>query len=141
MGWGWAGPLLAVVLVAVLALVLLLWRTHSLARRVGSFECARRGPDEDSWTSGIASYGVGRLDWHRTVSLSPNPAARWLRRDLVLLGWHRREVAGGASHVVEVRCRYRGAEIVLAMHEEALAGLTSWLEAAPPGERAAWAAT
>lgn len=137
MGWAWLGWLLVVLLLLTAACgVLLLWRARTLVRRVGAFECAWRGVETADWTSGIAGYGVGRLDWHRLVSLAPAPAARWDRRELVVVASGRRSLPGTDSRVVEVRCRYRTDEFVLAMHTEALAGLTSWLEAAPPGDPA-----
>ncbi|MFC4555964.1 DUF2550 family protein [Georgenia faecalis] len=131
---GWLGVvLLALLLVVVLAGALLLWRARALGRRVGSFECARR--IDGAWRSGIASYGAGRLDWHRLVSLSWHPAARWRRRDLVLVGWDQRVRPGGPSHVVEARFACADATFELAMRAEAFAGMTSWLEATPPSER------
>lgn len=39
------------------------------------------------------------------------------------------------TSVMEVRCRLGEDEFTLAMSRQAAAGLTSWLEAAPPGGR------
>ncbi|MEE6273370.1 DUF2550 domain-containing protein [Georgenia sp. MJ206] len=137
MGWAWVGVgAAALVLLAALAVALLLWRARTLGRRVGSFECAWRSAGGGEWTSGIAGYGVNRLDWHRLVSLAPQPTARWDRRRLVVLSSGRRAIPGADSDVVEVTCRYGTDEFHLAMRAEAAAGLTSWLEAAPPGDPA-----
>ncbi|MDD9208248.1 DUF2550 domain-containing protein [Georgenia sp. 10Sc9-8] len=121
----------ALVLLGVLAVVLYS-RVRTLARRVGSFECALRRPGSEDWTSGIAGYGVNRVDWHRLVSLAPWPATSWSRDRLQLLAHTGRD--GNAGTVVEVRCRHGGEEFELAMVRGAFAGLVSWLEAAPPGE-------
>ena len=121
----------ALVLLGVVAL-LLYSRVRALARRVGSFECALRRPGSADWTSGIAGYGVNRVDWHRLVSLAPRPASSWSRNRLHVLAHTGRE--GSTATVVEVRCRYGDEEFELAMVRGAFAGLVSWLEAAPPGE-------
>lgn len=123
---------------AILALVLLvggllLWRLHALGRRVGSFECAmRRG---EHWHAGIATYARDHLDWHRVVSLSLRPSRRWRREDLMVLRRNLRQLEGRASQVGEVHCAYRGQDLFLAANDQALDGLVSWLESAPPGPR------
>lgn len=129
-----AWVLLALALVLAALVVAFATRVRRLARRVGSFECARRLPGARDWTSGIATFGAGRLRWHRLVSLSPGPVASYERRDLEVVERRPRGPDGG---VVEVRCRYRGTEIELAMRTDSHAALVSWLEAAPPQERTA----
>ena len=122
---------LALVVLAVLALT---GRVRHLGRRVGSFECALRRPGQRDWTSGIAVFGSGRLDWHRLVSLAHRPARSFVRRELEIVGRRRRGPGPRGGEVVEVACRYRGEDLELAMVDQALAGLVSWLEAAPPNE-------
>jgi hypothetical protein len=121
--------LAALALVVVLAAVVLS-RVRHLARRVGSFECSLRRAGQREWTSGIAVFGARRLHWHRTVSLRRRPGRTFVRRDLEIVGRRRR----APGDVVEVVCRHRGEELELAMGDDALAGLVSWLEAAPPDE-------
>jgi hypothetical protein len=136
--------------VAVLLLgtvVLVMTRLHALNRRVGSFECGVRlveagagdgatGPRP--WSTGIAQYGVGRLDWWRVWSLAPRPVWSWRRADLVVLGRHPME-AVGRPDVFAVRCVHRGVEFELSMSPDAYAGMMSWLESVPPrsGDRGA----
>ncbi|UNX53972.1 DUF2550 domain-containing protein [Georgenia sp. TF02-10] len=124
--------LVVAALAAVVVLVLFAVRVRRLARRVGSFECARRRPGQQGWTSGIAVFGAGKLYWYRLVSLSLRPACTFARAGLQVVRRTRRGT--GAGHVVEVRCRYQGRELDLAMVDSALAGVVSWLESAPPLE-------
>ena len=137
MGWAWV--LWAVALLAVLALLaglVLLLRVRGLSRVVGSFDCAWRGADSQDWVSGVAGYGVDRIDWYRMVSLRPGPEARW-RRDELVIDPSRRVLPGSSWGAVEVRCHARGGEFYLALEPAALAGLTSWIEASPPVDRGA----
>ncbi len=131
----YAWLLLAAALGGTLALGLLLARVRSINRRVGSFECAVRPDGRTGWTSGIASYGVDRLDWYRVVSASPRPARSWPRARLEII--HRAPRRSGAllTSVMELRCRVGSEVFSLAMSRPAADGLTSWLEAAPPGGR------
>lgn len=82
--------------------------------------------DGGRWVSGVASYGAGRVDWHRLTSLSPRPARSWGRQDLQVVSHD----PVGARWVV--RCRYRGEDVELLMVAGAFAGLVSWLESVPP---------
>lgn len=134
MGWQWLWwVIIPVLLVALLVLVVLLLRIRALGRVVGSFECAWRAVDDQDWMSGMACYGVGRLDWYRTVSLLPRPARRWQRSQLRLGEY--RQLPGAARTTMEVRCRLDGEEFYLAMDGDALAGVTGWLESLPPVNR------
>jgi len=136
---GWAWLLWLVVLLAALALLaglLLLFRIRGLNRVVGSFDCAWRAAESQEWASGVAVYGVDRIDWYRVVSLRPGPAARWRRSELVV-DPSRRVLPGSAWGAVEVRCHVRGDTFYLALETAALAGLTSWLESMPPVDRGA----
>ncbi len=137
MGWAWV--LWVLVLLAVLALLGGLWlflRVRGLSRVVGSFDCAFRAAESHEWASGVAVYGVDRIDWYRMVSLRVGPEARWQRAELVI-DPRRRALPGSAWGAVEVTCRVRGEEFHLALEPAALAGLTSWLESSPPVDRGA----
>ncbi len=119
--------------VILLFALLLASRMRTLIRRVGSFDCRLPVADgtNDRVRAGIAQYGVGRLDWWRFWSLSVRPARSWQRSELIILG---RDpiVVGGRTGIYLVRCQHRGADLQLQMSTAAYAGLTSWLEAAPP---------
>jgi hypothetical protein len=116
----------------LVALALLISRVRSLGRRLGSFECALRRSGKSSWASGIASYGVDRLEWYRVLSYAPRPERSWPRSRIEVLDRASRLTAGRRTSIIELRCRSVDDEFTLAMSEQAYAGLTSWLEAAPP---------
>ena len=124
---------LLLVVAALVVLGLGLSRWSSLTRRVGSFRCSLRVGTR--WSRGIAHYGARHLYWWRLRSLAPRPGQVWPRGGMEVL--ERTAVAPSvAGGPYLVRCRVagpRGAEEVeLLMTPEAYAGLTSWLEAAPP---------
>lgn len=129
----WA--LLAVTAAGILALGFVLSRIRTLGHRVGSFECALRRRGRTAWSAGIAIYGADRLDWYRVLSFSPRPEHTWRRAALRVLDRASRLTAGRRTAVMELRCRHLDEEFTLAMSEQASAGLTSWLEAAPPSGR------
>lgn len=131
--WIALGLLLAVLVVVGVGAL----RLRALAHRVGSFECGARsaGAENGSWTLGIAHYGVGRIDWWRSWSLSLRPARSWSRHDLVITGREPLDGADARSDSYLVRCRYHGQDFELTMSRAAYEGLASWLEAAPPGRR------
>lgn len=123
----------AIVLALVVTAALGASRLRVLSGRIGSFECAAR-PAEDpgsAWTAGIAHYGAGRLDWWRSWSLAPRPARTWGRSELRVVGRAPFVGPGGAEQLV-VRCRHGEGDFELTMSADAFAGLTAWLEAAPP---------
>lgn len=120
-------------LLAVVGLFgLLASRLRTLSGRVGSFVCGTRPErSSDAWVAGIAQYGAGRLDWWRSWSLSPRPARSWRRTEFEVLG--RAPLSGpGRASLYLVQCRHLDVDFELAMSPEAYAGLTSWIEAAPP---------
>ena len=128
-----AAVLGAFVLVFVVVVLIGASRLRTLSGRVGSFLCSARPaqPADAPWSAGIAHYGAGRIDWWRSWSLAPRPARSWRREDIEVTG--RAPLAGsGDPDLVLVRCRYRGADYELTMSRDAYAGLTAWLEAAPP---------
>lgn len=131
---GWIAAILAALVLVVASVVAS--RLRSLGHRVGSFECAvvPVGPHHLAPVKGIAHYAVGRLDWWRRWSLSPKPAESWARGALEVVS---REHVEGDDELYVVRCSYQGDELVLIMSVQAYAGLTSWLESAPPSSHGA----
>lgn len=108
-------------------------RLSTLSGRVGSFVCGARpvSPPGAAVVAGIAQYGAGRLDWWRAWSLSPRPTRTWQRAELEVVTRSLLAVPGRADLYL-VQCRYRDTDFALTMSPGAFAGLTSWLEAAPP---------
>jgi hypothetical protein len=131
---GWIFAILAALVLVVAFFVAS--RLRSLGHRVGSFECSvvPVGPSHPAPVKGIAHYGVGRLDWWRRWSLSPRPAESWSRGALEVVS---RDLVEGDDEQYVVRCSYQGDELVLIMSVQAYAGLTSWLESAPPSSHGA----
>lgn len=132
-----SGTLVGAVLAALLLVLVVLAalgasRLRVLSSRIGSFECGARPaePAGGSWTAGIAHYGAGRIEWWRSWSLAPRPAQTWGRRELEVVD--RAPLGPDDPGTLLVRCRYGGQDLELSMSAEALAGLTAWLEAAPP---------
>lgn len=127
---------LASVLVLVVSLSTV--RRLVLARAVGSFDCSvRTGDGAHGWSVGVARYGPDRIDWFRVFSLSLRPSRVYERRRLTLVDT--RVPQGGETFAVlpgvrVVACRYDGTELDLAMSGDACTGLSSWLEASPPGQ-------
>lgn len=126
----WALGVLVALALAVVALFTS--RTRTLAHRLGSFDC-RIEASTHAVVAGIAHYGVDRLYWWRLWSLSPRPARAWVRRDLVILDLEEIEIPGKPG-ICRVRCHYGETRLDLQMSLAAFAGLTSWLESAPPAE-------
>lgn len=131
-------PIISVVcLLLILGVIAFFARLQSLRTRVGSFSCAlRRSGRPAIWKIGIAHYGVDRLDWYRTASLSFRPKHTWSRNDLDLI----EKVKITDSEGVRVRefsvlvlCQCGQKRFELAMGEGAYSGLRSWVESAPPG--------
>lgn len=118
-------------LLAVAAALVVVLRLRALDRRVGSFACAVVLPPSPTARVlvGVAHYGVGRLDWYRKWDLNLRATRTWVRHELEV---ESRELLPGSSDRYRVECRYRGDLLVLEMSVPAYAGLTSWLESAPP---------
>lgn len=127
-----------VVLVVLLAAALVaaagfgLWRHRSLTRRVGSFDCLLLHGGR--WVAGVAHYGATSLYWWRRRSLARRAARIWPRSRLEVVERRGQDPERGLSGPLLVRCRVLGTEeqMDLVMSPEAYAGLTSWLEGAPP---------
>jgi hypothetical protein len=133
------GTVLAVLLLAVAALIV---RRRWLSRSGGTFEASIRVRPTKAgrgWVLGLGRYTGGELEWFRVFSLSPRPKESFSRVDLEVVG--RRTPAGSeafalyAGHVV-IECRTPAGAVELAMSEDSLTGLLSWLEAGPPGRTA-----
>lgn len=134
------------VLVALGVLLLLsvgwLWlRRRWLSRTGGTFACSLRvlhRTPSTRWVLGVARYRAHELQWFPAFSLSLWPGRRF-DRGLVTAGEQRRPRPDEAidllddQRIVELRGAHDEAE--LAMAQESLTGLLSWLEAAPPGMR------
>jgi hypothetical protein len=144
--WLWLLDAVGVVLLlVVVAGILLVVRRRVLERPGGTFECGLRalGPESGSdavngWVLGLGRYRDDSLEWFRIFSPRPSPTIVWRRHELVVLeqrdplSAERHALYGG--HVV-VRCRTPTGDLELALSASSLTGLSSWLEAGPPGSQ------
>ena len=133
------GTVLAVLLVGAGALIV---RRRWLSRSGGTFEASIRVRPTKSgrgWVLGLGRYTGAKLEWFRVFSLSPRPKESFARVDLEVVG--RRTPFGSeafalySGHVV-IECRTPAGPVELAMSEDSLTGLLSWLEAGPSGRTA-----
>jgi len=129
----------AFLIILILAAVGIAARRFLLERGGGTVECGlRRGPN-GPWRLGVASYQREELNWFGALGLTMRPDVVFPRRDLTVVSRRLPTEAEAASlgpGMVVVGCRVgedTGGSIELALGEEALTGLLSWLEAAPPG--------
>jgi len=128
---------LALTLVLVLSIIAIAVRRSLLTRSGGVDVCWRTSlePDGSGWIFGQGRYGEAEFTLYR--SFSPLPvASRVLRRDELTLGT-RRPLSGTEPDLLPVgsvvlRCTSDGAPVELALSEEAMTGLRSWLESIPP---------
>ncbi|MET3803438.1 hypothetical protein ABIB25_000422 [Nakamurella sp. UYEF19] len=128
---------LALLLVLLLSIVAIAVRRSLLTRSGGVDICWRSslGPEGRGWSFGQARYREGELILYR--SFSPLPlASRVMLRDRLMLG-ERRGLAGTEPDLlpvgsVVIRCTDGSAPVELALTEEAVTGLRSWLESVPP---------
>lgn len=140
--WQWLLDSAGAVLLAVILFgIFLVVRRRVLSRHGGTFELSVRDaeqPDSEGWVLGMGRYREDSLDWYRIFSPLPVPKRSWSRNDLRFVS--QREPRGSeeyslyAGHVVVV-CASPAGEIELAMSPSSLTGLSSWLEAGPPGSR------
>ena len=140
--WLWLVDSLLLVLALILVpLIGLLVRRRVIARSGGTFDMSinrNQAGVSKGWTLGLAVYRDSDLEWYRTFSLSLRPRYRFSRVDVRIEG--RRE-----PDLHEVHALHDGHLIVgtenasgvcqFAMSANALTGLLSWLESAPPGQR------
>lgn len=140
----WLLVLALVALVVVLGLVVpigwLVVRRHLLSRRGVLFDCGlrlRRTVPDAGWVLGIGRYRADRLEWFPAFSPSLRPR-RVFPRSATHSGTQR------APSEIEAVLLFDDQRIIelhaplgmweLSMSADALTGLLSWLEAAPPGQ-------
>lgn len=146
-------PLLnEIVLIVVVVLVLLslpvlyvLARIRWLIRLGGTFECSARPEDpaaRTGWHLGLARYVGDDLEWFRYYAPGFGPALRMRRHAASVLGVRNPDQIEALSllpghRVVRLDTQSQDTSPVweLAMLPDAVTGLLSWLEAAPPGQR------
>lgn len=140
---GWAEAIvLVIVLVVTLPLIGLWARRRWLARDGGSFECGLK-TDMDAapgtgWVLGAARYRGDHLEWFRIFSASLSPRLRLARPQTRVLTTREPDPVESVllydgQQIVELEAD--GDRVDLAMSTDAMTGMLSWLEAAPPGER------
>ena len=128
----------ALLLAVIVLVVLLAVRRSSLARN-GAMDVGWRDqldPDGRGWVLGQARYTRIELDLYRSFSPLPWPPSNFAANPLTL--GERRAPVGTELDLlpvgsVIVRCTGGSGQLELAMSEDALTGLRSWLESAPPG--------
>jgi hypothetical protein len=145
-GWLGVAEILGLcVALIIVGLALLAARQRWLARPGGTFECSLRLPPADpgtGWTLGVARYNQGLLEWFRFFSYSLRPRLTFPRGEVrvvesrvpatveaVAFGTDQRVIR------VETATAQPNGPCELAMSQDSLTGLLSWLEAAPPGLR------
>jgi len=147
-GWLGVAELLGlVVLLIALGLALLAARQRWLARQGATFECSMRLPvtgGSAGWALGVARYNHGLLEWFRFFSYSLRPRLTFPRDEVRVLesrdpGIAEAVALGANQRVIRVETAVEtpAPQCELAMSQESLTGLLSWLEAAPPGLRRA----
>ncbi len=138
----WLGEIvgLVAVLVVVLAIVVIAVRRSALTRSGAIDICWRRDlrPDGRGWVLGQGRFRDNECLLYRSFSPLPGVASK-LYRDALKLGDRRAPVGTEPDllpvDAVIVRCRHGDEQIELALSEEALTGLRSWLESMPPATR------
>jgi hypothetical protein len=143
--WEWladaAGLLLIPLIIYAVALVV---RRRWVTRNGGTFELSYRPRPEGlaersrgrGWVLGLGRYSGDTLEFFRIFSVLPRPMVVLDRADLRYTGQRQPERsemhALYAGHVI-VSCSTSHTGLELAMSADAVTGLRSWLEAAPPG--------
>ncbi|HZM66915.1 MAG TPA: DUF2550 domain-containing protein [Nakamurella sp.] len=133
---------LVMLIALVLAIVVIAVRRSVLARSGAIDVCWRRSltPDGRGWVLGQGRYHENEFLLYRSFSPLPG-AARKLHRGTLVLGERRQPVGTEPDllprDAVIRRCTDGGTTFELALSEEALTGLRSWLESLPPGTRSA----
>jgi hypothetical protein len=145
---GWLGVVQVLgVLAGLLAasILLLAGRRRWLNRLGGTFECSlrlRMRTPGAGWVLGVGRYSEGILEWFRYFSYSLRPRMVFPRRNVRVVETRMpnpvEAVALNADEKVvrlEMQDGHAETQWELAMSEESVTGLLSWLEAAPPGVR------
>ncbi len=128
---------LVLLLALLLSIVAIAVRRSLLTRSGGVDICWRKSlePDGRGWTFGQGRYREGQFILYR--SFSPLPvSSKVLRRDRLTLG-ERRPIIDGEKDLlpvgsVVIGCREGRSRLELALAEEAVTGLRSWVESVPP---------
>ncbi len=130
-----------VVLVVVVLSISVIALRRSVLIRSGAIDVSWRRtlrPDGSGWVLGQGRYRGNELLLYRAFSPLPGSSRR-LHRESLTLGARRGPVGTEPDLLpvgaVIVRCTDGGADIELALAEEALTGLRSWLESIPPASR------
>ena len=122
---------------------MLVLRRIVISRRGGVVECGLRHAPGQPWRHGLAEYRRAQLSWHRSMSLRLRPHAALDRGQFAVLDTRPAAAGEGARlgpGMVVVRCRalvrHRGRAadwrvLELALSQDAVMGLLSWLEASP----------
>lgn len=129
------------VLVAVVVSISVIALRRSVLIRSGAIDVSWRSnlrSDGGGWILGQGRYRGTELLLYRALSPLPGAAKR-LHRESLSLGPRRAAVGTEPDllppNAVIVRCTDGGSELELALAEEALTGLRSWLESIPPATR------
>lgn len=131
---------LVVLVLVVIAIVVIAFRRSALSRSGAIDVCWRRdlSPDGRGWALGQGRFRDNEFLMYRSFSPLPG-AARKLDRESLKLGERRARVGTEPDllpvDAVIVRCTDGGQQIELALSDEALTGLRSWLESLPPATR------
>lgn len=136
--------LLSVLGLAVLLVAMFIVRRRNLARQSSSFDCSLLVGTEQiparrpRWRLGVAVYAAHSLDWYPVFSLGRRAAFSFPRHALEIAvrrepDEDERYATLPESVIVGLRFREAG-ELMMAMAPDACSGLSSWLEAAPPGD-------
>ena len=143
--WLAQGLGLAILAVVVVSIVVIAVRRSALSRSGAIDVCWRpshaRGeltPDGRGWVLGQGRFRDDEFLMYRSFSPLPG-AARKLNRGSLKLG-ARRDAVGTEPDLlpvdaVIVRCTDGGTQVELALSQQALTGLRSWLESIPPASR------
>lgn len=142
MGWAeFTGVVVAIVALVLLPIVWLITRRRWLARRGALFDCSvrlRTTTPGTGWVLGVARYRDDRLEWFPSFSLSLRPRLVFERPLTRTRGQRQPDQYESLLLMDDQRViRLQRAEAdswELSMAHEALTGLLSWLEAAPPGQ-------
>ena len=137
--WVTVLEVLGAIAVALLLGIVLIALRRRVVQRGGSFDCSMRLRQKkfgQGWVLGVARYTGNQLEWYRVFSMSLRPS-RVLPRDRLKIVRRRipeypETLAVMTGHVI-LECTESGAEVTLAMSEEATTGFAAWLEAGPPG--------
>ncbi len=140
--WVWLlDSLVLIVVIVLVPLIGLLVRRRVIDRSGGTFDMSinrNAAGIPKGWTLGLAVYRESHLEWFRTFSLSLRPRYRFERGDVQIEG--RREPDSDEVHALHdghliVGTMNAAGIQQFAMSANALTGLLSWLESAPPGQR------